>query len=147
MKKIEDKLVMVKKGATKQMNKDSSNKSFLNLNNKEDSLKDIKKILDDCELVDKMKKIVEKIERKTNILPDEYILLVQYIFAVIVLIKYQRPGVISNMQLGEVLNSQVSGNYTCISVKEHTTGTKYPAVIPFNAFVNRIIYQSKTDIK
>ena len=43
MKKIEDKLVMVKKGATKQMNKDSSNKSFLNLNNKEDSLKDIKK--------------------------------------------------------------------------------------------------------
>ena len=57
---------------------------------------------------------------KTNILPDECILLVQYIFAVIVLTKYQRPGVI----LGEVLNSQVSAYYTCISVKEHKTGTE-----------------------
>ena len=94
MEKIEDKLVMVNKGATKQMNKDSSNKSFLNLNNKEVSLKDIKKIVDDSELVDKFKKMLDKIESKRNILPGEYILLVQYIFAVIVLTKFQRPGVI-----------------------------------------------------
>ena len=75
-------------------------------------------------------------------MPDECILLVQYIFAVIVLTKYQRPGVI----LGEVLNSQVSANYTCISVKEHKTGTEYPAVIPFNAFEIKLI-ESYTKVR
>ena len=128
MKKCKNQLDMITIGCNKQKKKDTVNKQHNKiLHNKIININDIQQIIYKQKLLKEINRII-KLKKCTK---KEYLIFTRYLFAIITLKYYQRPGVVSNMKVTEFLNPIKKNNVRAVYVKDHNTGTTYPAVVLF----------------